>query len=280
MKIIFLTKKVVVMFLILICLIGLGSFIYFDDIGQRVKEVISPNKLLPIYSVETDEKIVAISFDAAWGSEYTKGILDILDKYDVKTTFFLVGFWVDKNEELVKELHSRGHDVENHSSTHPHMSKLSKQQIIAELNNTGSKIEAITGKRPTLFRPPFGDYDDNLIKTAEECGYYTIQWDVDSLDWKELGVAPVVDRVTRNIEKGSIVLFHNNAKYVLEYLPLVIEKLKDDGYKIVPISQLIKKDNYYVDHTGKQRVLDKKLEEKKRKQMEDIEIIESNNDNK
>jgi peptidoglycan/xylan/chitin deacetylase (PgdA/CDA1 family) len=103
-----------------------------------------------------------------------------------------------------------------------------------------------------LFRPPFGDYNDTVIRVCRENGYYPIQWDVDSLDWKELGVQPVVDRVTRNVRSGSIVLFHNNAKYVAEYLPIVIEKLQKDGYEIIPVSQLIYKDNYYIDNTGRQ----------------------------
>ncbi|RKD27325.1 polysaccharide deacetylase family sporulation protein PdaB [Caminicella sporogenes DSM 14501] len=256
MKVILINKKKLLLFLILILFFS-GSMIYFNDIGYKVLEVLASDKMLPIYSVNTEEKKVAISFDAAWGDQFTDGILDILDKYKVKTTFFLVGFWVDRYPDMVKKIYERGHEIGNHSTTHPHMSKLSREEIIKELNTTGEKIYNITGKRPNLFRPPFGDYNNTLIKTAKECGYYTIQWDVDSLDWKELGVKPVVDRVTRNIKNGSIVLFHNNAKYVLEYLPLVIEKLQKEGYKIVPISELIIKKDYYIDHTGRQRKIDK-----------------------
>jgi len=259
MKIYAISKKSIIFTLAIIIAIG-ASFLYFHDIGYQVLAVLASDKLLPIYSVETEEKKIAISFDAAWGDQYTEGILDILDKYGVKTTFFLVGFWVDRYPDMVKKIHERGHEIGNHSSTHPHMSKLSKEKIIKELNNTGDKIYKLMGEKPFLFRPPFGDYNNTLIKTAEECGYYTIQWDVDSLDWKELGVAPVVDRVTRNIKNGSIVLFHNNAKYVLDYLPLIIEKLQKEGYKIVPISELIMKENYYIDHTGRQIRL--KTEEK------------------
>ncbi|OPJ56400.1 polysaccharide deacetylase family sporulation protein PdaB [Alkalithermobacter paradoxus] len=212
-----------------------------------------PEKKIPIYSVDTRDKKIAISFDAAWGETYTKDILDILDKYEVKTTFFLVGFWVDKYPEMVKEISNRGHEVGNHSTSHPKMSLLNKDQIIRELENTSSKIEKIIGKRTTVFRPPFGDYNNTLLETASELGYYTIQWDVDSLDWKELGANHVVDRVVKNVKNGSIVLFHNNAKYVREYLPLVLEKLKSQGYEIVPVSDLIYKDNYTIDSTGRQK---------------------------
>lgn len=213
------------------------------------------DRQLPIYCVDTEEKKVAISFDAAWGDQFTDGILEILDRYNIKSTFFLVGFWVDKYPDEVRKIKEKGHDVGNHSSTHPHMSQLSSEKIAQELNITGDKIKNITGEKPFLFRPPFGDYNNTLIETAKQNGYYTIQWDVDSLDWKELGAQPVVDRVTRNVKKGSIVLFHNNAKYVLEYLPLVIERLQKEGYEIVPISQLIIKEDYYIDHTGMQKKL-------------------------
>ena len=218
----------------------------------NIAEVFFHKKELPIYSVETDGKKIAISFDAAWGNEFTMGILDILDKYKIKSTCFLVGFWIGKYPEDVKEIHKRGHDIGNHSANHPYMSKIDDEQILKELCIVGDKIEELTGKRPYLFRPPFGDYNDRLINICRENGYYAIQWDVDSLDWKELGVQPVVDRVTRNVKNGSIVLFHNNAKYVLEYLPMVIERLQREGYEIIPISQLIHKKNFYMDNTGRQ----------------------------
>ncbi|CCQ98566.1 Polysaccharide deacetylase [[Clostridium] ultunense Esp] len=216
-------------------------------------EVFSYKKELPIYSVGTDEKKIALSFDAAWGDEFTLGILDILDKYNVKSTFFLVGFWVDKYPEHVKEIYNRGHEVGNHSTNHPYMTKLSDEEIVKELNTTGDKIEKLINEKPILFRPPFGDYNDRVISLCRENNYYVIQWDVDSLDWKELGVQPVVDRVTRNVGKGSIVLFHNNAKYILEYLPIVIERLQEEGYEIMPISDLIYKEDFYMDNTGRQR---------------------------
>lgn len=258
MRIYILTKKTIAIVLVGIFII-VGLILFVSRIGTNLAEIVSvfsPQKKLPIYSVETDEKKIAISFDAAWGDEFTDDILDTLDKYNVKTTFFLVGFWVDKYPDMVKKIHERGHELGNHSSTHPHMSELSREQIIKELKTTEEKIQQLTGVKPTVFRPPFGDYDDLLIETAKELGYYTIQWDVDSLDWKELGVNQVVDRVTRNVKKGSIVLFHNNAKYVSEYLPLVLERLQEQGYQVVPVSELIIKDNYIMDHSGRQKRVD------------------------
>lgn len=229
------------------------SIIYTGiKIDENIMDVFSNNKELPIYSVETEEKKIAISFDAAWGDNYTREILDILDKYNIKSSFFLVGFWIDKYPEHVKEIHRRGHDVGNHSTNHPYMTKLSEEEMIKELNITGNKIKELTKEKPILFRPPFGDYNDKLISVCRDNGYYVIQWDVDSLDWKEMGVQPVVDRVVRNVKNGSIVLFHNNAKFVLEYLPIIIERLQKEGYEILPISRLIYKDNFYMDNTGRQ----------------------------
>jgi len=240
-------RILIVIFLVIISIIYTGI-----KSNIQIAQVFSYKKELPIYSVETEEKKLAISFDAAWGDDYTLEILDILDKYNVKSTFFLVGFWVDKYPEHVKEIYNRGHDVGNHSTNHPYMTKLSDDEIEKELNITGDKIEKLIKEKPILFRPPFGDYNDRVINVCKDNGYYVIQWDVDSLDWKEMGVQPVVDRVTRNVRNGSIVLFHNNAKYVLEYLPIIIERLQREGYEIVPISQLIYKENFYMDNTGRQ----------------------------
>ena len=238
--------------LIVLC-IALIFVVYVSvQTTKNITTVFSTTKELPIYSVETSEKKVAISFDAAWGDEYTQDILDTLDKYKVKSTFFLVGFWVDEFPQNVKEINRRGHEIGNHSTTHPNMPGLSNEGILEELKITEEKIEKLIGKKTILFRPPFGDYNDNLINICKENGYYTIQWDVDSLDWKELGVQPVVDKVTRNIQNGSIVLFHNNAKYISEYLPIVIERLQDSGYEIVPISELIYKENFKMDNAGRQ----------------------------
>ncbi|SHJ67653.1 polysaccharide deacetylase family sporulation protein PdaB [Tepidibacter formicigenes] len=255
MKILIVSFKKIILSLVIFLIaltVLLCSFYIIKDTMAQIEE-----KKLPIYCVDTKEKKIAISFDAAWGQIYTREILDILDKYNVKTTFFLVGFWVDKHPDLVKEIYARGHEIGNHSTTHPKMSLLSKEEITKELEITSEKIEKIIDKKPTVFRPPFGDYNNTLIETAQSLGYYTIQWDVDSLDWKEIGVEHVVDRVVKNTKNGSIVLFHNNAKYITQYLPLVLEKLQSQGYKIVPISELIYKKDYEMDSTGRQKRINK-----------------------
>jgi len=227
-----------------VSLFGWGGWGFDTAFGQ--------GKRLPIYSVDTDEKKIAISFDCAWGNEHTRPILDILDQYDVKTTFFMVRFWAVKFPEDVLEIHNRGHEIGNHSSTHPNMSSLSAEEITKELKGAEEVIESITGQKPIVFRPPFGAYSNCLIETCEDLGYYVIQWDVDSLDWKNITAAQIVDRVTRNVKPGSIVLFHNNAEHVEKYLPAILDRLKSEGYEIVPVGDLIMKENYHIDHAGRQ----------------------------
>lgn len=210
-------------------------------------------RLLPIYSVETEEKKIAISFDAAWGADDTDTLISILQQYNVPATFFVVGEWVDKYPEEVKKLSDAGHDVMNHSATHPYMTKLSKEKMLEELNTCNAKIAAITGKTPTLFRCPYGDYDNKVVSTVETLGMKTIQWDVDSLDWKDSStVDSIVTRVTGKVKNGSIVLFHNDAEYTPEALPIILEKLTSEGYTFVKIADLIYYDNYTLDHEGKQ----------------------------
>ncbi len=238
--------------IMVLILLTISILIINKNKNFNLVNVFAPTKELPIYSVQRNDKKIAISFDAAYGDEYTLDILDTLDKYNVKSTFFLVKFWADKFPHQVAEIHNRGHEIGNHSATHPNMSQLSREQIVEELESTSDVIYELTNEKPFLFRPPFGDYNDRLIQTCREIGYSVIQWDIDSLDWKNLGVQPVVDTVVRNVKSGSIVLFHNNADYISEYLPIVIERLLEKGFEIVPVSDLIYYDNYTIDNSGRQ----------------------------
>lgn len=207
---------------------------------------------LPIYCVQRDNKAVSLTFDAAWGNEDTQQLIDILGKYNVKATFFVVGFWVDKFPESVKALSDGGHEIMNHSDDHAHFSKLSPDQIVKNITACNKKIAAVTGVTPTLFRCPYGEYDDHVIKTLKSMGMHTIQWDVDSLDWKNLSASEITQRVTSRVKPGSIVLFHNAAPHTPAALPSIIEFLLKNGYDIVPVSQLIIKGDYTIDHTGRQ----------------------------
>ncbi len=207
---------------------------------------------LPIYSVERTQKVCAISFDAAWGNEDTQTLIDILEKFHVKTTFFVVGDWAEKYPESVKALHDAGHEVMSHSNHHDHYNTLTAQQIVEDVTASNQRIAAATGVTPTLIRCPYGEYDDHVISAIRSMGMEPIQWDVDSLDWKDYDAGTICKRVRDKLAPGSIVLFHNAALHTPEALPSVLEHMIREGYTVVPIGQLIYWENYTIDHTGRQ----------------------------
>ena len=219
---------------------------------QTVGAGASLNRSLPIYSVETEEKKIAISFDCAWGVEHTDALLSAMEKNDVKCTFFAVQFWVERYPEYVKKIMDAGHEMGTHSRTHSYMSKQTKAEIQDELITSSAAIEKLTGEKVTLFRPPYGDYDDELVDTCLEMGIYPIQWDVDSLDWKNLSATEIAMRVINGAKPGSIILCHNNGLHTAEALPLIFSTLKNRGFTFVPISELIYKDSYTIDRNGRQ----------------------------
>jgi len=243
-------QKISIFLAIAIALVG--SYKY---IGGYVTVSSNVNgRELPIYCVQTDEKKVALSFDAAWGNEDTQEILDILKKQDIHVTFFMTGGWVEDFPDDVKAIHEAGHDLGNHSENHKNMSQLSDDEKTTELMTVHNKVKELTDVDMNLFRPPYGDYDDAVILNAAEKGYYTIQWDVDSLDWKDYGVDSIIDTVVnhKNLGNGSIILCHNGAKYTKEALEAMIVGLKEKGYEIVPVSELIYREDYHMDVTGRQ----------------------------
>ena len=242
------TIKIVVA-MIIVCVLLAVSFS-----GARLAEVFFgySTRLVPVYSVDTDEKQVAISFDAAWGADKTEGILEILKEYDVTATFFLVGFWVDEYPETVKKIDEAGIEIGTHSNNHPDMVKLDAATIRSELTSSIEKIEKITDKKVQLFRPPFGSYNNTLIEEAKNLNLITIQWDVDTLDWKGLSAADMCARVTKSVKNGSIILMHNNSDNILDGLRMILDRLKMQGYKITSVGELVYKDNFTIDRNGVQ----------------------------
>ena len=233
-------------FIILLALISLATVAGIATTSDN------PIRRLPIYCVETNEKKVAVTFDAAWGSEDTDEIIDILNTYNAKATFFVVGSWVDANPEAVKKFYENGHEIANHSDTHKLFSKISREEVQKEIENCNKKIEAITGKKVKLARAPSGDYDNKSIEITEAMNIKMVQWSVDSLDWKKLSVEEMYSRVVTRTENGSIILFHNGVENTPEALRKILEKLKKDGYEFVTVSELIYWDNYKIDYSGNQ----------------------------
>ncbi|MCQ4023101.1 MULTISPECIES: polysaccharide deacetylase family protein [unclassified Ruminococcus] len=260
MKLLILTRKKLIVMACCVIMAVITLFVSLGSYGRAI-EASTTERKIPIYNVDKTEKVCSISFDAAWGNEQTQSLLDILDKYKVKSTFFLVGEWVDKYPDDVKKISDKGHDVGNHSDTHAHLPQLGNDGILKELQGCNEKIEAITGKCPTLFRPPYGDYNNAVVEVTNSIDMYCVQWNIDSLDWKDPSPQDMVSRIKNNLCSGSIILMHNGAKNTPEALPMIIEMIQSEGYKIVPISEILLKGEYKTDVQGKMIAVNSKSEE-------------------
>lgn len=230
----------------------IGIFAVGSTFGSSVFTAASSEENIPIYCVQTDQPKIALTFDAAWGDEDTDQLITILGNNNAKASFFMVGGFINRFPNSVKKFHDAGHEILNHSDTHAHFSGLSQEEMITEITACEEKISNITGASKKLFRAPYGEYTDDVIKTASANGYKVIQWDVDSLDWKDLSVDEICVRVTDKIKNGSIILFHNGAANTPAALEKLLPILKEKGFEFVPVSELIYHDNYYIDHEGKQ----------------------------
>ncbi len=207
---------------------------------------------LPIYSVDTAEKKIAITFDAAWTNQDTNEIIEILKKHNAKATFFIVGDWAEKFPESVKAFYNAGHTIANHSDTHKAFSKCSREEIKKEIVNCNKKLETITGAPVTLVRAPSGDYTDQSLDVCKELNMTMVQWSCDSLDYTKISTEEIVSRVIKGTRNGSIVLFHNGVENTAPALDEILTKLSEQGYSFVSINDLIYKEDFYIDHTGKQ----------------------------
>ncbi len=226
--------------------------LYLGPLQADATAVVATKKVLPIYSVEREDKVISVTFDASWGGDKTLAILDLLDEYNVKATFFLVGIWVDKYPELVKEIAARGHEIGNHSDSHAYFTQISESKIRSELDSCSDKIEALTGVRPTLFRPPYGDYNSKVVTVVRDEGYECVQWSVDSLDWKNRGVEDLIKRATTNVQSGDIILFHNDSEYIVEALPAILQFYQAQGFEMIPARDILLSGSTTIDVQGKQ----------------------------
>ena len=153
-----------------------------------------------------------------------------------------------------KKMAEDGHDLGNHGDNHKKMSRLTKEECVQEIRGMHTKVRNLTGQEMWLFRPPYGDYNDTVLEAAEDCGYMTVQWDVDSLDWKDYGAQDIIERVTehKNLRNGSILLLHTGTAYTAQALDGMLSGLEEKGYRFVPLSELLLKENYTIDHEGRQ----------------------------
>ena len=245
-------KKPTIVIISIICILLITLSAIVESTGAYAVYFNGTVKKVPIYSVDRKDNKISISFDCAYGADYTEKLLEILQEYDVKCTFYMVEFWVKKFPDMVKKIHDAGHEIGTHSKTHPKMSTLSESEIKDELLSSIKAIENITGQKVETFRPPFGDYDDLLLDVATSLGLYTIQWDVDSIDWKDITAEQIIKRVVSKTKSGSIILCHNNGRYTAKALPYILSNLKEKGFEFVKINELIYKENYKINSFGVQ----------------------------
>lgn len=210
-------------------------------------------KELPIYNVQTNEKKIAFTMNCAWEANDIDSILETLAKHNIHITFFMVGDFVDKNQEAVKKISDAGHEIGNHSDTHPHVNSLTLEKNIEQLQKCSEKIEKITGKKTTLYRGPYGEYNDTVIRAAKSQNHETIQWNLDTLDYSGLTGEQMWKRLENKLTPGSIILSHNGTKHTADSLDMILNNIEQKGYKIVTVSELIYKSNYYIDVNGVQR---------------------------
>jgi polysaccharide deacetylase family sporulation protein PdaB len=200
------------------------------------------HKLKPIYEVKTDKKVIALTFDISWGNNTPLPVIDILKNNGVKATFFLSGPWVKQYPDIPKRIKEDGHEIGSHGYRHINLSNLSKSEIKDEMSKAQNNIKEVTGVDVNLIRTPNGDFNDQVIEAAHECSYEVIQWGTDSLDWMNPGVNNIIDRVSKKVHPGDIILMHasDTCKQTTEALPVVIQNLKSQGYEFVTVSELLK----------------------------------------
>lgn len=252
MFLVFNKQKIVTYFVSVLAVLVL-FFVAGNIKEEKVVETASGSeKLLPIYNVETDEKKVAFTMNCAWNADDIDSILETLEKNNVKITFFMVGEWIDKYQEAAKKIYEAGHEIANHSDTHKHVNNLCYEENVKEIKKANEKIKNITGKENILYRAPYGEYNNTVIKAAKENGYIPIQWDLDALDYTGLTGEEMWKRLEKKLKSGDIILSHNGTAHTADSLDMLIKNIKKKGFEIVKVSDLIYKDNYKININGTQ----------------------------
>lgn len=249
-------QKIYSYFVALTTIVILFSGVTFFEKSEyaTIQTSASASKLLPIYCVDTEEKNVSLTINCAWNADDIDTILDTLSKYKIHITFFIVGEWVDKFPEAVKKISDAGHEIGNHSNTHPHVNDLTYEKNCNEIKECADKIEKITNKRSTLYRCPYGEYNDAVIKASQNENHVAIQWSLDTLDYEGLTEEEMWNRLNDNITSGSIILMHNGTVHTAEALDKIIYNIMEKGYNIVTVSELIYSDGYVIDNNGMQKM--------------------------
>ncbi len=222
-------------------------------ITLRTSAVYASNGKLPVYCVESEKKEAALTFNCAWDDTGLDSLLELLREENIKCTFFFVGTFADEYPEAVRKIHNDGHEIANHSMKHSDPVKQQFSEIVSDINACNELLYSLTGVRPVLYRAPSGSYDEKTVEAAQSLGLTAVQWDVDSIDWKDPEKEKIISRVTDKVTNGSIILFHTGKRNTLEAMPSVIEELQKEGYSLVRVSDMLLYGETYLDNTGRQR---------------------------
>ncbi len=223
-----------------------------NSINNTVETSASTSELLPIYSVDTEENKIALTINCAWNANDIDLILETLSNNQVKATFFMVGDWVSKFPDAVKKIYESGNEIANHSESHTHINNLNYEKNVEEITKCSDRIKDITGNNTTLYRGPYGEYNDTVIKSANDTNHIMIQWSIDTLDYNGLTAEQMWERIEPKLENGSIILMHNGTENTALGLDMIIKNIKEKGFEPVTVSELIYKDNYTIDNNGVQ----------------------------
>ena len=245
-------KDKLISYIIVLCTVGVLIIIGATSNLNQTIQTSYIEKEVPVYCTQTNENKVALTMNCAWNADDIDYILKDLEENNIKITFFMVGNWVDKYEEAVNKIYQAGHEIANHSNTHPHVTNLNYEENIEEIKKCSQKIEKITGEKTTLYRGPYGEYNNTVLKAAKDENHITIQWSIDSLDYTGLTEQEMINRIKPKLEKGSIILMHNGTKNTATSLNGIIKTIKASGFEIVKVSELIYKQNYKIDANGVQ----------------------------
>lgn len=196
---------------------------------------------IAIAGTRTEQKVVALTFDHSWGNKFTPSILNTLKQNNIQVTFFIMGPWAAKYPEVAQRMVADGHEIASHGYRHENYGDRSVDWVREDIQKAHAQIKDITGVEPNLLRPPNGHYSQQSLKVTDELGYKTIIWNIDSLDWKNPGKDVIIERVTKRLKPGAIILLHasDTPIYTAEALPTLLERIKAEGYQIVTVSQLL-----------------------------------------
>lgn len=224
----------------------------FKPNNETVETSAGITKLLPVYSVDTEENKIALTINCAWNADDIDLILETLSKNNVKATFFMVGDWISKFPDAVKKIHESGNEIANHSESHAHVNNLDYQKNIEQITKCSDRVKAITGNPTTLYRGPYGEYNDTVVKASTDSNHIMVQWSIDTLDYNGLTGEQMWDRIEPKLEKGSIILMHNGTENTATSLDMIIKNIKEKGYEPVTVSELIYTEDYTIDNNGVQ----------------------------